>query len=39
LVELEDISGLIQAFEKLILDRQLRIPMVIGGQKRYSIIL
>lgn len=34
LVELEDISGLIQAFEKLILDRQLRISMGIAGQKK-----
>ena len=34
LVELEDVSGLIQAFEKLILDRQLRISMGIAGQKK-----
>jgi len=34
LVELEDTSGLIQAFEKLILDPQLRISMGIAGQKK-----
>ena len=34
LVELEDISGLVQAFEKLILDHQLRISMGIAGQKK-----
>lgn len=34
LIDLGDVSGLIQAFEKLILDRQLRISMGIAGQKK-----
>lgn len=34
LVELGDVSGLVQAFEKLILDRQLRISMGEAGQKK-----